>query len=102
MGEGQVSAVQQLARGPLLERDREVAALDELIAAAAGGEGWFAVLEAVAGMGKTRLVAETRRRAEEAGLRVLRLAAASWSVSSRSRVHGLARHDGGDREGRRS
>ncbi|MFL6067178.1 MAG: AAA family ATPase [Gaiellaceae bacterium] len=72
MGEGRVSALQRHARGPLLERDREVAALDELLAAAAGGEGWFAVLEAVAGMGKTRLVAETRRRAEEAGLRVLR------------------------------
>jgi DNA-binding CsgD family transcriptional regulator len=72
MGEGPVSAAHRHAGGPLLERDREVAALDDLITAAAGGEGWFAVFEAVAGMGKTRLVAETRLRAEEAGLRVLR------------------------------
>ena len=71
MGDGGVSAAQRNARAPLLERDREVAALDELISAATGGEGWFALLEAVAGMGKTRLVTETRRRAEEAGLRVL-------------------------------
>ncbi|HEX2232246.1 MAG TPA: AAA family ATPase, partial [Thermoleophilaceae bacterium] len=57
--------------GLLLERDGELASLDALIDGAAGGEARLAIVEAPAGMGKTRLVAEARRRAREAGLRVL-------------------------------
>ncbi len=52
----------------LLERDRELAEIDECIAGAAAGEGSFLVLEGRAGMGKSALLAETRRRAAEVGL----------------------------------
>jgi predicted ATPase len=57
--------------GVLLERERELAELDVLIDAAAGGQARLALIEGPAGIGKTRLVAEARRRATEAGLRVL-------------------------------
>ena len=55
----------------LLERERELASLQELVEAAAAGEGRLAILEGPAGIGKTRLLAEARRRAADAGLRVL-------------------------------
>jgi DNA-binding CsgD family transcriptional regulator len=57
--------------GLLLERDGELASLEALIDAVAGGEARLAIIEAPAGIGKTRLVTEARRRGREAGLRVL-------------------------------
>jgi DNA-binding CsgD family transcriptional regulator len=57
--------------GVLLERDRELASLDALIDEAAAGQARVALIEGPAGIGKTRLVAETRRRAADRGFRVL-------------------------------
>jgi DNA-binding NarL/FixJ family response regulator len=47
----------------LLERDREVAALDRLIAGACEGHGAAVLIEGPAGIGKTRLLATARERA---------------------------------------
>ena len=55
----------------LLERDRELAALDARIAAVLAGEAGGVLVEGPAGIGKSRLVAEARRRAAEQGVRVL-------------------------------
>ena len=53
----------------LLERDRELAALDRLIADAEDGRGRVALIEGPAGIGKSRLLAEARTRAR--GMTVL-------------------------------
>src|SRR6478672_7613628 len=53
----------------LLERENEIEALDGLMLDAAAGEGRFVVIEAAAGVGKSRLLAEARGRAGR--LRVL-------------------------------
>jgi DNA-binding NarL/FixJ family response regulator len=55
----------------LVERDREVASLVALLAAAPQGEGRVAWIEGPAGIGKSALLAEARRRAGEAGAEVL-------------------------------
>lgn len=55
----------------LLEREREQAELHELVERARGGDGCFAVIEAAAGLGKTRLVGAARERGQAAGMRVL-------------------------------
>jgi DNA-binding CsgD family transcriptional regulator len=55
----------------LLEREAQVAGLQALLDAAGSGAGRFAVLEGSAGLGKTRLLAEARRIAGSAGMRVL-------------------------------
>src|SRR5262245_4824880 len=47
----------------LLERERELAALDRLIAGAVDGRGRVALIEGPAGIGKSRLLAEARERA---------------------------------------
>jgi DNA-binding CsgD family transcriptional regulator len=47
----------------LLERDRELAALDRLLVDAADGRGRVALIEGPAGIGKSRLLAEARARA---------------------------------------
>src|SRR6185437_6193703 len=52
----------------LLERDAELAALDGLVAA---GDGRLLLVEGSPGIGKTRLVAEARDRAADAGMRCL-------------------------------
>jgi class 3 adenylate cyclase/DNA-binding CsgD family transcriptional regulator/tetratricopeptide (TPR) repeat protein len=54
----------------LLERDAELAALEALIAATPSG-GRLVAIEGPAGIGKTRLLAEARARAQRAGLQVL-------------------------------
>jgi class 3 adenylate cyclase/DNA-binding CsgD family transcriptional regulator len=54
----------------LLEREAELAALDALLGAAPAG-GKLLAIEGPAGIGKTRLLAETRERAQASGLRVL-------------------------------
>jgi DNA-binding CsgD family transcriptional regulator len=55
----------------ILERDRELAELDALVAEAHGGRGCFAVIEAIAGLGKTRLLQAARERGRAAGMQVL-------------------------------
>jgi DNA-binding NarL/FixJ family response regulator len=71
-GVNQGSTPRATARsGELLERDQELASLGALISEAAAGEARLAVIEGPAGIGKTRLVAEARRMAAEAGFRVL-------------------------------
>jgi DNA-binding CsgD family transcriptional regulator len=55
----------------LLERDAEVAAIEELVEATRDGAGGFLVVEAPAGVGKTRLLAEVRRAGAGAGLETL-------------------------------
>jgi len=57
--------------GALLERERELAELDGALAAARAGRGRLVVVEAAAGLGKTRLLAAARERAAAAGLRPL-------------------------------
>jgi DNA-binding CsgD family transcriptional regulator len=55
----------------LLERDRELAALQEAVAAADAGEGRLVVIEGSAGIGKSSLLAESRAIATAAGMQVL-------------------------------
>jgi catechol 2,3-dioxygenase-like lactoylglutathione lyase family enzyme len=55
----------------LLDRDGELRALAGLVEEAAAGEARLVVVEGAAGIGKTRLAAEARRRAESAGMRAL-------------------------------
>jgi class 3 adenylate cyclase/DNA-binding CsgD family transcriptional regulator len=59
------------AGGPLLEREAELAAMRAMIEVARTGNGRFVAVEGPAGMGKSRLVAETRELAASAGMRVL-------------------------------
>jgi tetratricopeptide (TPR) repeat protein len=47
----------------LLDRDRELAALDELVAEAAAGSGRLVLIEGPAGIGKSGLLADLRERA---------------------------------------
>src|SRR3954452_17380079 len=56
---------------PLVEREREGAALAALLDAAPGGEGRVAWIEGPAGIGKSTLLAEARRHAAETGAQVL-------------------------------
>ncbi|HMJ01777.1 MAG TPA: AAA family ATPase [Conexibacter sp.] len=55
----------------LLERERELAELDALIAETCAGAGCLAVIEATAGLGKTRLLQVACQRGRDAGMRVL-------------------------------
>lgn len=54
----------------LLEREREMSALDRLLDEVAGGQPAVAVIEGPAGVGKSRLLLEARRRANDNGLHV--------------------------------
>jgi DNA-binding CsgD family transcriptional regulator len=56
---------------PLVEREREVAALAALVDALPAGEGRVAWIEGPAGIGKSTLLAEERRHAAETGAHVL-------------------------------
>jgi class 3 adenylate cyclase/DNA-binding CsgD family transcriptional regulator len=60
-----------VATTPLLEREAELAALHAVVDAAATGAGRVVAIEARAGMGKTRLVAEARALAAQSGFEVL-------------------------------
>jgi DNA-binding CsgD family transcriptional regulator len=63
--------LQAVVRDPeLLERERELQALDAMIAAACRGEGRLIAVEGPAGIGKTRLLVEARAQAQ-ARMRVL-------------------------------
>ena len=55
----------------LLERERELAALDSLIDAARDGRAAVALVEGRAGIGQSRLIAAAREHATEAGMRTL-------------------------------
>src|SRR3954454_23691758 len=57
--------------GTLLERDGELASIESLIDEAADGHARLALVEGPAGIGKTTLMTEARRRAGEAGMRTL-------------------------------
>ena len=66
----------------LVEREREIAALAELLDAAPAGEGRVASIEGPAGIGKSRLLAEARRLAAAGGAQVL----ARARIRARARV----------------
>jgi DNA-binding CsgD family transcriptional regulator len=72
----------------LLERDGEIALIENLIAATAAGEGGLLVVEAEAGVGKTELLRAAGTLGEAAGLRVLR---ARGSELDRPFAFGLVR-----------
>jgi DNA-binding CsgD family transcriptional regulator len=59
------------ARATLLEREAELDALQTVISEAAAGQARVVVVEGAGGIGKTRLLAEARALAAQAGLRVL-------------------------------
>ncbi len=59
------------AASSFVEREREVALLDSLLADAMAGAGRAVLVEGPPGIGKTRLLAEARRRAAASGARVL-------------------------------
>jgi DNA-binding CsgD family transcriptional regulator len=72
MESGRPASAPPLSGGArLLERERELDALDALIGDAAAGGARVAVIEGAAGIGKSRLLGELRGRAAEAGLAVL-------------------------------
>ena len=77
-----------MGRDLLLERDRELASLDELIAHAAAGRAQLALVEGPAGIGKSRLLAELRARGQAGGLRTL---AARGSELEREFPFGIVR-----------
>src|SRR3954470_10599452 len=62
---------QTAAPSLMLERETELATLEALLAAARDGEGRLVVVEGSAGIGKTRLLAETRKLAELGEFEVL-------------------------------
>src|SRR5215510_2781491 len=57
---------------PLLERSEELERAESALADGRAGRGRFLVVEGPAGIGKTALLAATRRAAAGAGMRVLR------------------------------
>ena len=64
-------AIDAQARSELLERDRELGVLKELIQGTLEGRQGLALIEGPAGIGKSRLLAATREAAEKTGFRVL-------------------------------
>lgn len=59
----------------LIERERELAAIEQRLAALTGGRGGVLVLEGGAGLGKTRLLQEAVARAAPQGVQILRATA---------------------------
>ncbi len=59
------------AGGLLLERERELDSLDRLLDGLRSGQARLLLVEGAAGIGKSRLLGEARRRASDAGARVL-------------------------------
>jgi DNA-binding CsgD family transcriptional regulator len=72
----------------LVERDRELAAIARALDSALAGSGETLLVEGEAGIGKTRLLAEARVRAEARGLRCL---SAQGAVLERSFAFGVIR-----------
>ncbi|HYI35927.1 MAG TPA: AAA family ATPase [Thermoleophilaceae bacterium] len=77
-----------MSQAALLERDGELAAVETVVDEAAAGEGRLVVFEGPAGIGKTRLLDETRRTAGAAGMRVL---SARAGVLEREFPYGVVR-----------
>src|SRR5687768_7445869 len=73
---------------PLLEREREVAAVDGAIASAVDGKGSLLLVEGPAGIGKTSLLGEAAARAAERGLLVRQ---ARGAEMERDMAFGVAR-----------
>jgi DNA-binding CsgD family transcriptional regulator len=71
----------------LLEREREVAAIDDALGAARAGGGRLLYVEAHAGLGKSQLLAVGAKRAGEAGMAVL---SAQGSELERGHSFGVA------------
>jgi DNA-binding CsgD family transcriptional regulator len=57
--------------GKLVERDAELASIDDALEGVAAGNGVLLIVEGPAGIGKTALLEAARARAEKRGLRVL-------------------------------
>ena len=74
--------------GRLLEREAQLAVLEQALTRAAGGSGAMVAVEGAAGLGKSRLLAEGARRAEQRGMTVL---AASGEELEQGLPWGLAR-----------
>ncbi len=72
----------------LLERDSELELVDRLLAGAGDGEGALLLFQGPPGIGKTRLLGETRERAERLGFEVLR---ARGGELERDFSHGVVR-----------
>src|SRR5258708_35735955 len=72
----------------LLERERELAQLEALVDQMCAGDGRVAILEARAGLGKTRLIEAIRGVAADRGARVLN---ARGSERERTYPFGLVR-----------
>src|SRR5262245_7980427 len=70
---GGAEAVAEPGAGParLLEREHELEVLDRAIAATLTGAAGLVLIEGPAGIGKSRLVAEARKRAADNALSVL-------------------------------
>lgn len=68
----------------LVDRDRELAAVRAALDDLVEGRPSLLLVEGPAGIGKTRLLAETRRLAAARGIRVLAARAANWSRRSAS------------------
>src|SRR3954447_2251248 len=74
--------------GLILERERELAAVDALLGLAADGQGQLAVVEGAAGIGKTTLLRASEALARERGLTVL---SARGSPLERDFSYGIVR-----------
>jgi predicted ATPase len=85
-GRGQLPEEAPPVHFDLLEREAELAVIDAVIAAPPGGR--LLAIEGPPGIGKTALLAETRRRARDAGLQVL---SARGSELERAFSYGIVR-----------
>jgi DNA-binding CsgD family transcriptional regulator len=68
------------AEGRLLDRSTELSAITGLVTAASAGTGAALLIEGVAGIGKTRLLAHACQQAARAGLTVLTASAAEFEA----------------------
>jgi DNA-binding SARP family transcriptional activator/tetratricopeptide (TPR) repeat protein len=68
---GQGSGSRRRAAEDLVEREHELAAVDDALQRAAGSQGSLVLFEGPAGIGKTRLLEHLRARAEDRGALVL-------------------------------
>jgi DNA-binding CsgD family transcriptional regulator/tetratricopeptide (TPR) repeat protein len=73
----------------------EIEVIDELVTATAKGEGRFLLVEGEAGIGKTHLMREVARRADECGVTVVEVAADELVRRSGALAHGLLAVSGG-------
>jgi class 3 adenylate cyclase len=71
LGARRPAPAQQVAGSRLFEREAELAAIHAYVESAASGAGRLIAIEGRAGMGKTRLLAEARAIAAQAGVMVL-------------------------------